>query len=156
VSVDIGSINADNHYELAINGSVASESYLAKPFATQETWNKPGDSVDFSFSPKDGALLDVIVANSNDQLSNGKYAYDKNPTGFMIDDLTVTQASGPTPKRDQLTPTAKVNYSVTPYTGPVYQQRLVSAPEPSTWVILAAFVAITVVQAKRSQNRSAI
>ncbi len=156
VSVDIGAINADNHYELAINGSVAAESYLAKAFATQETWNKPGDAVQFSFSPKDGAILDVIVANSNDQLRNGVYYADKNPTGFLIDNLTVTQASGPTPARDTMTSTAKLNNSAAPNSGPVFQQRLVSAPEPGTWVIMAAFIAITAFQVKNKKNRLAV
>ena len=151
VTVNIAGINADNHYEIAIDGSVAEESFLAKAFDTQETWNRPGDAFSFSFSPKDGTMLDVIVANSNDQLRNGAYYYDKNPAGFMIDGLTVSQASGPTPAQDKLTSTKAIGYSVTSGTGPVYQQRLVSAPEPGTWLILAAFVLITVSQARNKK-----
>jgi len=154
VTINIGDINADNHFELAISGTSAAESFVATPFATQETWGSPGDSDTFSFSPKDGTTLDVIIANSNDQTNNGQYSYQKNPTGFLISDLTVTQASGKTPAQDKMTPTAQIDYGVAPSSGPVYRQRLVSAPEPGTWLIMGAFILITISQVRRQKASS--
>jgi hypothetical protein len=143
VTINIGAVNADNHFEFAIGGSVAAEEYLAEPFATTETWNTAGTAVTFSFSPADGTTLDLIIANDNDQVSrSGAYDYSKNPTGFMIRDLTVSQASGPTPSRNTLTPTAQVNKGVVPYTGTVYSASLIAAPEPAAWMVMGGFVLI--------------
>jgi len=144
VTVTISGINADNHYELAIANSVAAKAFLVEPFATQETWNVPGNQVSFSFSPKDGTTLDLIVANSNDQTSNGKYVYEKNPTGFLISKMAVTQASGPTPAQDKMISLATVTGATAPGSGTVYSHQLVAAPEPSTWAILGAFLLLAI------------
>ena len=95
--------------------------YLAKPFATQETWNTAGTAVSFTFSPKDGTDLEVIVANNNDQTTgNGSYDYEKNPTGFMIQGMTISQASGTPPPQDKMTSKNTINGGTVPGTGTVY------------------------------------
>jgi len=143
VTISIGSINADNHFELAIGGSVAASEYLAEPFATAETWDTPGTSVTFSFSPKDGTTLDLIIANDNDQLTgSGAYAYSKNPTGFMINDLTVTQASGTPPPANAMTLTKNADSGTVPGSGPVFNPSLIAAPEPAAWIVMGSFVFI--------------
>lgn len=153
VHISIGEINADNSFELAVGGSVAAKSFLLTPFATQETWNTSGVRNDtFSFSPKDGALFDVIVANANDQLSNGNYAYEKNPTGFLIDNLVVTQDSGPTPSQDALTPNSQIYNQIVKGSGPV---KVIAAPEPGTWAILLSFLGVVAFQA-RGRRRSSL
>jgi hypothetical protein len=145
-TITITGLSADNHYELAI-GNSTSEEYLAKPFATQETWNTAGNNLQITFSPLDGTTLDLIVANNNDQTNSaGQYVYDKNPTGFIIKDLTVSQASGPTPKQDKLVSAISVNGAVTPGSGVVYRS-LVAAPEPATWAIMASFLLIVLCKA---------
>lgn len=150
VHVSIGEINADNHYEIAVSGSSADKSYLAKPYANQETWGNPGDqNVQFTFSPKDGATLDVIVANANDQLRNGKYAYDKNPTGFLIDHLVVSQDAGSAPAQDKLTSNAIVAGAIAPGSGPVaHKQLMIAAPEPNAWMIMIGFLLIPVLKGR--------
>jgi len=141
VTITIADINADNHFQLAIGNSTADE-YLAIPFATTETWGSKGPSLTITFSPLDGTTLDVIIANDNDQLnSKGQYVYDKNPTGFEISGLTVSQASGPTPAQDKLVNARSANSAVVPGSGPVFHN-LVAAPEPSTWAIMASFLLI--------------
>ena len=143
VTINIGAVNADNHFALAIGGSVAQEVYLAEPFARQETWNTPGTSETFSFSPADGTTLDLIIANNNDQVTGtGAYSYAKNPIGFMLSDLTVTQASGATPPRDAMTPTSTVDSSVVAGSGTVYSHSLIAAPEPAAWMVMGSFVLI--------------
>ena len=143
VTVSIADINADNHYELAVGGSVQEMMDLVKPFATQETWNVPGNKFTFTFSPADGTTLDLILANANDQLNGGKYSYQKNPTGFLISGMTVSQASGPTPAADKMVWKNTVVGAVVAGSGTVYSHNLVAAPEPGQWLLMGSFLAIT-------------
>ncbi len=154
VHISIGEINADNHFELAVGGSVAASSYLLTPFATQETWNNAGSrNVSFSFSPTDGALFDVIVANANDQLSNGQYVYEKNPTGFLIDDMVVTQDAGagaPLPT-DTLTSSTAIYHQIVAGSGPVNRQ-VVAAAEPGTWLMMLSFLGVVAFQLRTRRS----
>ena len=155
VTLSFGGINADNHFALAIGGSVAAQEYLAEPFAKQETWNTPGTPVTFSFSPADGTILDLIIANNNDQITgSGAYNYSKNPTGFMVSDLTISQASGATPPRDPMTPTTTVNGGVPSGSGTVYSRSLIAAPEPKAWMVMGGFVLIALGARFRKPLRS--
>ncbi len=155
VHVSIGEINADNHFEMAVGGSVAAKSFLLQPFATQETWNNAGQmGYHFNFSPKDGALLDMIVANNNDQLVNGHYAYDKNPTGFLIDHMVVTQDAGSAPARDHLTANNAIYNQIVQGSGPVNSRGIVAAPEPRTWLVLLSFLAVVGWQARNRSSAS--
>jgi hypothetical protein len=141
VTITIADINADNHFELAI-GNASAEEYMAIPFATQETWGSKGPSLTITFSPLDGTDLNVIIANNNDQVNGaGQYVYTKNPTGFLISGMTISQASGPTPKQDPMVNARTANGSAPSGSGTVYHN-LVAAPEPSTWVIMASFLLI--------------
>jgi len=141
VTITIADINADNHFQLAIGNESAAE-YLAVPFATQETWGSKGPSLTITFSPLDGTTLDVIIANNNDQTNGaGQYVYSKNPTGFLISGMSISQASGPTPKQDKLVNARTANGSAFSGSGPVYHN-LVAAPEPSTWFIMGSFLLI--------------
>ena len=155
VTLSFGAINADNHFALAIGGSVAAQEYLAQPFARQETWDTPGTPVTFSFSPADGTTLDLIIANNNDQITGtGAYNYSKNPTGFMVSNLTISQASGATPPRDTMTPTSQVNSSVPAGSGTVYSRSLVAAPEPAAWMVMGGFVLLALGSRFRKPLRS--
>ena len=143
VTITIAGVNADNHFAFAIGGSVAQEEFLADPFAKQETWNTAGTAVTFTFSPSDGRTLDLIVANNNDQTgAGGVYDYSKNPTGFMVSDLTVSQASGTPPPRDAMTSSSVVNSGVIAGSGTVYSHSLIAAPEPAAWMVMGSFVLI--------------
>jgi len=154
VHLDIGEINADNHFELAISNSAQEKSYLLTPFATQETWDTSGvQDLAFNFSPKDGQTLDVIVANSNDQLSNGKYVPQKNPTGFLISDLAITQDSGPTPAQDKMASTNSLEKAVAPGSGLVMRPSIVAAPEPGSCVTMLGFAGVAAWQLRR-RNKS--
>ena len=141
VTITIADINADNHFQLAIGNSSVAE-YMAVPFATQETYGSQGPSLTITFSPLDGNTLNLIIANNNDQTNGAvQYVYDKNPTGFLISGMTISQASGPTPKQDKLVNAKLANGAAPANSGPVFHN-LVAAPEPSTWVIMASFLLI--------------
>jgi len=143
VTITMTGVNADNHYAFAIGGSVAAEEYLVKPLATTETYSSAGSTVTFSFSPADGTKLDLIVANDNDQVkSDGSYEYSKNPTGFMVRDLTVTQASGTPSPMNAMTSDSKIDSGVVAGTGTVYSRSLIAAPEPAAWMVMGGFVLI--------------
>jgi hypothetical protein len=155
VTISIGEINADNSFALAVSNSAQEKSYLLTPFATQETWNTPGyRNMSFTFSPQDGQSLDVIVANANDQLSNGKYTYQKNPTGFLMDNVVITQAGGPTPKQDNMVSTKSLVTKAAPGTGAVFHSIVVAAPEPGSCWTMAGFVAIAAWQLRRCKSSS--
>ncbi len=123
VTITVADVNADNHFEFAIGNSITAQEYLAEPFATQETWGSKGPSLSFSFSPRDGSALDLIIANNNDQTNGaGKYSYQKNPTGFLISGMQISQASGPTPKQDKMVSAITINGAAAPGSGIVYRR----------------------------------